>query len=429
MRPAPVARAVASIAAAWLGLAVAPAFAADAPGLTGDWGGLRTSLSDAGVDVGIAYVSESAWNPAGGVAERVRETGQLTIGTKIDAERLVGLAGGTFQATVTWRRGENLGAAAGLPVLQQVQEVWGRGQTWRLTQFWYQQAFGAGSSIKLGRMTVGEDFAAFSCSFMNLSFCGSPPGNLAGDYWYNWPVSQWGARLHLSFGPFYARLGAYEVNPRNLDNQFFLGRFDGATGVMVPAEAGYRAELGPDRLPGTYLAGGWWNSADADDVLLDRAGGVRPLTGLDPLRREGRHGVYLQFRQQMTGTATTTAEGRQTVRGLVAFLNVTQTDRSTTVTDNQIALGLFFPGLFPARPADELGLAMARTHVNGRAADAQMWQGAERPTSEYAAELYYGWRPASWIVLRPNVQYVLNPGGLDRAPDVVILGMKGEIRL
>ena len=25
---------------------------------------------------------------------------------------------------------------------------------------------------------------------MNLSFCGSPVGNIAGDYWYTWPVSR-----------------------------------------------------------------------------------------------------------------------------------------------------------------------------------------------------------------------------------------------
>jgi carbohydrate-selective porin OprB len=31
-------------------------------------------------------------------------------------------------------------------------------------------------------------------------------------------------------------------------------------------------------------------------------------------------------------------------------------------------------------------------------------------------------------MLRPNVHYVLNPGGLDAEPDVVIVGMKGELR-
>ena len=57
---------------------------------------------------------------------------------------------------MTYRRGKDLGAAANLGVLQQVQEVYGRGQTWRLTQFWYQQSFANGhADLKLGRLTQG----------------------------------------------------------------------------------------------------------------------------------------------------------------------------------------------------------------------------------------------------------------------------------
>jgi porin len=42
------------------------------------------------------------------------ETAQLAFGTTIDTEKLLGLKGGTFQATVTFRRGDNLVANAGL---------------------------------------------------------------------------------------------------------------------------------------------------------------------------------------------------------------------------------------------------------------------------------------------------------------------------
>jgi porin len=159
------------------------------PGLLGDWGGIRPALREHGVELTARYASESAYNPTGGERQLVRETGQFDIGATADMGRLAGLEGGTFQATVTYRRGYDLGAAAGLGVLQQVQEVYGRGQTWRLTQFWYEQAFGA-AKLKVGRSSPGEDFEGFSCHFENLSFCGSQPGNLVGDYWYNWPISQ-----------------------------------------------------------------------------------------------------------------------------------------------------------------------------------------------------------------------------------------------
>ena len=39
------------------------------------------------------------------------------------------------------------------------------------------------------------------------------------------------------------------------------------------------------------------------------------------------------------------------------FANVTQADRRTSVTDNQVALGLFYKGLVPHVPGDVLGIS------------------------------------------------------------------------
>ncbi|AYJ84790.1 hypothetical protein D3Y57_01465 (plasmid) [Sphingomonas paeninsulae] len=149
--------------------------------LTGEWGGLRTDLRDDGIDVTGSYGLEAATNVSGGDRKDAAASGQLVVGTTIDTDRLMGLPGGTMQVTITYRHGQDLGSAAGLGTLQQVQENFGRGNVVRLTQFWYMQSFAGGhADIKLGRLTQGEDFAAFSCSFQNLSFCGAPVGNLAG---------------------------------------------------------------------------------------------------------------------------------------------------------------------------------------------------------------------------------------------------------
>ncbi|WP_447413072.1 carbohydrate porin, partial [Clostridium perfringens] len=83
--------------------------------------------------------SESGYNFAGGTRNLLRETGQFDVGALLDLEKLAGLKGGAFQATVTWRRGDNLTADAGINALQQVQEIYGRGQTVRVTQLWYEQ--------------------------------------------------------------------------------------------------------------------------------------------------------------------------------------------------------------------------------------------------------------------------------------------------
>ncbi|MBB3348383.1 carbohydrate porin [Sphingomonas sp. BK069] len=395
-------------------------------GLIGDWQEIRTRLGRRGIGLTARYASESGYNVAGGERKLFRETGQFDVGALLDLDKLVGLTGGAFQATVTWRRGYDLTTDAGLKTLQQVQEVYGRGQTVRLTQFWWEQKLGEHVEMKVGRTNAGEDFAAFSCHFMNLSFCGAQPGNLAGDYWYNWPVSQWGARVRLAVDDSHYVQGAvYEINPRNLDNDFFVGRFKGATGVLIPVEAGF-ARGGDDGRVGSYKVGGWLATADGDDVYLD--GDRRPivLTGTDPLRRSSRYGVYVSVQQQLTGAS----KDGKALTGLSMFLNVTQTDRKTTVTDNQVALGLFYKGLVPALPGDVLGVALARTNVNGRAARADaLVPGTPVRDAEYASEVYYSLHPTEWLELRPNVQWIHQPGGLRRVDDVGVVGLKAAVTL
>jgi porin len=398
------------------------------PGLLGDLGGARSRLAEAGVSLTARYTSESAYNFNGGDRDLLRETGQFDVSALADLEPLVGIKGGRMQATITYRRGHDLGADANLGVLQQVQEVYGRGQTWRLTQFWYEQNFADGKvSAKLGRDNPGQDFAAFSCHFENLSFCGAPPGNIVGDYWYNWPVSQWMARLKVTLGQGgFAQVGAYEVNPSNLHNRFFNWHFHGATGVLVPIELGWSGTSSRTGRVTALRVGGWYSTADADDVLLDVRRGPRLLTGLDPLQRSSRYGVWLVAQHQLTGRA----ENGKSVSGLSVYLNVTQADRRTSTTDNQIAAGLFYRGLVPSAPGDVLGIGIARTNVNARAA-----RGRLLPTdpgaldAEYASEIYYSLHPFDWLELRPNVQLVNQPGGRKHVPNVGILGMKAAITL
>jgi porin len=396
--------------------------------LTGEWGGLRTKLRDDGIDLTAGYTSEFAANVQGGERHDATETGQFAFGAKIDTDKLFGLRGGTIQATITYRRGKDLDLRAGLDNLQQVQEVYGRGQTWRLTELWYQQQLGGGFDIKAGRLVQGGDFSSFSCSFENLSFCGAPVGNVAGDYWYNYPVAQWGARLRVKHPDWYAMVGAYENNPNNLDNDFALSH-GGATGVLVPVEFGWTPHLGPQHLPGSYRVGGWYNSSNAPDVLIGSNREPFAISGLDPIQKTGRYGGYILLQQQLTGTFSEDADGPKATHGLSVFLNVTQTDRSTERLDNQIAAGLFYVGPFAARPKDDVGLAFARTAVNSRAAESELLAApnSEKARAEYDAELYYSINVRPWLIVRPNIQYVADPGGYDTSTNLVILGVKSAI--
>ena len=415
----------------FLALAVAaPAVAQDeAAWLSADGSGERKRLLARGVDVQLGYTNELATNIRGGERRLWRQAGQFTVGTALDLDRLWGWQGAAFRFTITGRHGRDLTADAKLGSLQQVQEVYGRNQTWRLTQLWYsQELFGERASLKLGRVTVGEDFAAFSCDFMNLTFCGSQPGNLVGNYWYSWPVSQWGAVMKARHGAAYLKLGIYQVNPAYLrtKNAFRPHNPAGTTGALLPLEFGWTPTLAHD-IDGSYKFGAWYNTSRYPDVYTDTPGGSAATSGLPFVERRGAHGVYLNAEQQLTRGDRAVPQS-----GLRVFLNVTQADRATSTTDRQAAFGLTYTGPFTSREKDDIALGIGLTHINGRVARFRHERTSMPPVAwgnEYAAELHYTWRAGRWLALRPTVQFIRFPGGSRSQGDVTVLGMQTNIAL
>ncbi len=395
-------------------------------GLAGDWFGIRDRLERIGIVPTARYTSESAWNFRGGKKEDITENGQFDIGLRADLDKMIGLDGGTVQTTITYRRGHDLDLRAGLGTLQQVQEVYGRGQTVRLTQFWYEQTLGGDRvDLKVGRTSPGEDFSAFSCLFENLTFCGSQPGNLVGDYWYNWPISQWGGRARVNFGRFYVETAAYEANPHNLDKSFLNFHFHGATGALIPFEVGMVRGRRRGGTVGSYKIGGWINTQDAPDLLYDTAHHPLLLASDQPEQHSSRYGGYVAIEQQLTGRS----ENGKAVSGLTFFLNAVIADKQTSKTDSQIAGGIFYRGLIPWFTEDTVGVGFGRTHVSSRFAELEHLHGQERQKSEYEAEIFYGFHPLFFLELRPNLQWIHDAGGYSSRKDVGVFGMKAALTL
>jgi porin len=399
------------------------------PYLLGDWKGERTRLAEQGVKLKLGYASEIARNTSGGTDHLTRYTDQWLLGTELDLDKLLGWQGGKFNIDITDRNGHNLSSDAGLGTFQLVQEVYGRGQTWRLTNFFLSQSLlNDRLTLKFGRMTIGSDFAAFSCDFQNLTFCGSQPGNLVGSYWANWPVSVWAgvARLNTS-AQTYLQLGAYQVNPSyvsdsyNVHNGLLPNNPHGTTGALIPLEFGWLPSV--RGLPGSYKVGAWYNTSDSKDLMLDQNRQPLGSGSVGALQRDGAYGAYINFQQQVTGSAGG--------KGVTVFLNASQADKFTAATDRQVALGMEYKGVFD-RPRDMVGLALGTTHGNGRYASYQRTYNSlhrdgrtvVNDGSEYVAELFYSWSPLPSVSIRPNLQYVMHPGGSSQNGNAVVLGLK-----
>jgi porin len=401
------------------------------PWLLGSWGGARTRLFEMGVDLQLGLVGEFAFNPAGGNQTLGSFAGQAAFGATFDLEKLIAVPKTKLQVTYTSRFGRNLAEDAGLGTLQLVQEVWGRGQTVRLTQaFLEHRLFGDLLTVRWGRVAMGDAFAAFSCDFQNLTFCGSQPGNIAGNYIYNWPISQWGAIVKLELPGFgYVQGGIYDVNGSYLsyDNKLWPVWYPDSDGVLMPFEIAWLPTFG-GRLPGSYKVGAWYSTANLADVVSDFNGNPATVSGLAAAQKTGLYGAYLNFEQQLTRNASENPKG-----GLRAFVNFSVADQQTSVTWMQVAGGLVYTGPFSERPNDRISFGAGTTQVNPRLIGLQNTlsglglQPAVISNSEYAFELQYAFVPMPGFVLRPNVQYVHTPGARSSNVDILVLGLKTVI--
>ncbi|MDF3133537.1 carbohydrate porin [Pseudomonas extremaustralis] len=419
-----------------------PASAADPSSQwgTGDWGGLRSELLEQGVDVIVGYVGEGATNVHGGYNHdrTARYTAQWALGTHLDLQKLLGWNDAEFQLLVTERNGNNLSnervSDPRALQLSSVQEVWGRGQTWRLTQMWYRQKFfDSALDLKLGRLGVNEDFASFPCDFQSLSFCSAPIGNVAGDVWYSGPVSQWGGRVRYNLNEQWAvQVGAYEQNPSYLStgNGFKLSG-SGTKGALVPVEVIWKPTVGQQALPGEYRLGYYHSSAAANDVYEDINGAPQALTGQAPKSRSSKHGAWIMGQQQLT------AHHGDASRGLSVFASLTVHDKATSSIESFQNIGAVYKGPFDARPKDDIGLGVARLKVNDDVTKSQRLindstgiTDYDDPLyvpvqhSEYNIELNYGVHVTDWLTVRPNVQYVRNPGGVYEVDNAWVAGLK-----
>lgn len=420
-------------------LASSAALANDAsfqPGLTGDWNGARTDLKNEGWQFQVKGTFEGAWNPSGGDHQSATGANELDFEALADLGKLIGDDGGSIEANITKRFGANLANTAELHTLMQPQEIWGRGNLWRLSQLSFEQKmFNKKISIEFGRMNPDSDFDVIPCNFENLTFCGSTPGNVDGDYWFNHPVSQWGARLKGNVSDTVdLAVGIYQINPKNLAHGFNFD-FSGGQGELIPFELEWKPSV--SGLPGDYQIGGWHSSMEAPDVFYDVNRDPLLVTGLPALMDHGRDGFFMDARQQITGEAPPKdAPPGSYGKGLTLFVKYMQSDRRTSLKDKQFAVGATYKGALPSRPNDEIALAFGGTHVNGRVADdeeAYNAAGLLPPQfvqhTEYTTELDYRAIVAKGAELSPNIQYIVDPGGVSARKDVVVLGLKAVLRL
>lgn len=386
--------------------------------MLGDWDGKRSELAQQGVKFEANIAADAAYLADGGrnAGHSATVASQLWLGTQLDMEKLAGWNGVTVRAVMTARQGQSTTLDdlqdTSAPQWANVQANFGRGnQKSRLSELSIEKNFKEqGISIKAGRLGLGMDFNVMACDFQSNAFCAAQMGKWQGNIWMNTPVSQWGGRVKYQAAPeVAAQVGVYEYNPENaLERHGWNLDTKNADGVTIPVELIWTPKSFVNGLPGSYRVGGMYNTADEVKNQKDIQTGEQ---------QDRTFAGWLAVEQQLTSTGA----GKQ---GLHSFANFTWHDRITNKVDNSQQIGLKYVGLSAALPNDYIGLGLNRVHVNDRFSEGKAQYDAH---AEYNIELNYSYNPAKWLMLRPNLQYVVNPGSTNKVDDAFLIGLSSKV--
>ncbi len=420
--------ALAPLAVALLCALPHPAAAADAydtDNLFGGWNGERAALVDKGVTLRGDYTGEAMGVVDGGLDTGARYAQQVRVGVDLDMGKLAGWNGGTLRFTLNDRRGNSTSADL-VGNRFPIQEAYG-GQYTRLSEFSYDQKFNDGRSyFKLGFYAMGNQFGGLSAgtSFVNAAFCAHPLSMSGNSGWYNYPTARWGGefaeQLTRSVN---VRAGWFQVNPNlsgdNVHNAFRPG-VSGTTGSLFPVEVTWKPFAGT-RLPGVYKFGGYYDSSRVSKK------------GLDTGAVTGRDGAYVLAEQKAY------TPGANPEIGLTAFAEYMASDKDTAQITRWYAIGGLWQGI-GHREKDRIALGYVGADINHRLIDARRATlanagvPADSPLygltgAEELVELSYSFQVNPWLMLRPDVQYITNPGtfAYTQTDNALAVGLQAKV--
>jgi porin len=401
---------------------------------TRDWGGLHTQLVNDGFTFALQQQSELWVNTVGGLSRGGAADGLLTLSLSIDLQKSpIGWQGGSLFASRFQIEGVSptplrVGA---LQLISSIEST----QSTKLYDLWFeQQLFGGIFSIRFGQEGTNDELmlSQNAALYLNSSF-GFPPLMTLDlpSGGPNYPLATPFVRAKYQPSSEITLMGAVyngdpappgHGDPQLLDRHGTAFRLNDHTLSFAELwyAPGFLAKLG---LPATYKLGAWVATGPFADPLYDTAGVplAHPASNGIPLQYATDHAFYAVVDQMLwkkPGTGTD---------GISVFLQVMTAPDDRNLSSLFITGGFNWAGPF-GRSSDTAGVAATFAGIGAAARqfsqDLIFYTGTGTPYSvgETVIEATYKTQPAPWLIVQPDVQYVVNPGaGIPTAQSVVPL--------
>lgn len=384
----------------------------------------QTHAADDGITFGLLYRADVISNVSGGLDQGTTALGNLDVKFDFDLDALMGWSGVSLGL-------HGIASHGGKPNANQVGSSQGVDNievdtnTAKLFQAWIQKQFmDERMSVLLGLYDLNSEFYV---SHSTGIFLHPSPGigselaqtGLNGPSVF--PTSS--VALRLSFLPTpetYVQAVVLDGVPGDPDDPRGTHiQFNDGDGTLRVIEAGYIPGKSNDRdqvLTDKYAVGVWSYTSRFEDLVAVDAGG-------DPLMRKGNEGFYVLAERTLyhgTRNPDSHADG---------FIRYGRANADFNPLSSYFQTGLVFSGMVPGREDDQFALSFSTARTGDKYRQAALDAGQEATRHESVWEATYRAPMTPWMVVQPNIQYVINPGTDAQIKNATVLGVRFELSM
>lgn len=374
--------------------------------MTGDWWGRRPSLEDAGFSFAGSFTQDwmAAWS--GGLSGEAETVRLFDFNLTADLEKIAGIPGATLFADYYIISNGSVSGLVG--DFQGVSNIEAGNDIDQLAELWYEQWMCERLlRLKVGKVDGNSEFGFVNAAggFVNSAFALTPatltlptypdPAMSVNLFWY--PTE----RCYVGLGWYDGAANDGVRTGARGPNTFFSDEL--SDDYFYIAEFGCTWETLGSLPAGRFDVGAWHHDGD----FAAFAGGTEDST-------QGFYAAFEQCLWQPEDLADAEDE-----RGLCAFAAIGWGDEDVNPAHFHLAGGLALTGTFAGRDADACGLGITWVDL----ADDP---GAGYPEDEATFEAFYVIEISPWLQLKPDLQYVVNPGGAN-VDDALVAGLRVEV--
>jgi len=400
--------------------------------LLGDWGGARQDLADQGItfDLDITQIIQGNAHGGANTTNAMRYSSSSNMRLNLDFDKMDLIPGGSLMLHGEHRQGYGINEKVGSlsPVNFDAFLPGGGECVYNLSEWIYTQGLIPGKLVFIGGKLFGGnafDTNAYAnnetTQFLNVSLRNNPviPPFL--------PYTNMGAGLIAIPTDWLTVLTAVADSEGQAKTTGFETAFHGPTHTSVIHEWDFKVKLGD--LDGTQRIGFVWSSMETphlNPITPFRETGPllmkytpRLLNLLKPYlpfdEAADNIALYYNFDQQLYKEADDPTQGC----GLFGRFGWARDD--VNPINYFYSLGVGGKGLVDGRDNDTYGIGYYHINLSDDLPD--MFH------SEQGVECYYSIQVTPWMTITPDLQFIVNPGGIDDNDVAVVYGVRAQMSL